>query len=197
VEAEQSVQPTGTNRSKPRDPSTASGPVPGAPITARVQRQAPDGRAGPGLAQDTFPHTNGAFTNSPRSRDRRSELGDQRSRRAGEPLASGAAEQARLSLSDLRHPTCGGGCDSLVATARGQTPDPIPNSAVKTLSADGTASQDAEEQVAARLSQPPPFPRPSRATRAASGGVRLMPRGWRARPAGSDPRINPGDWVPG
>ena len=33
----------------------------------------------------------------------------------------------------------------LVAIARGQTPDPIPNSAVKTLSADGTASQDAEE----------------------------------------------------
>ena len=28
----------------------------------------------------------------------------------------------------------------LVAMARGQTPDPIPNSAVKTLSADGTAS---------------------------------------------------------
>src|SRR5262249_43552486 len=30
--------------------------------------------------------------------------------------------------------------DGLVAIARGQTPDPIPNSAVKTLSADGTAS---------------------------------------------------------
>jgi hypothetical protein len=41
-----------------------------------------------------------------------------------------------------------------VVTARGQTPDPIPNSAVKTLSADGTASQGAEEQVAARLSRP-------------------------------------------
>ena len=35
--------------------------------------------------------------------------------------------------------------DDLVAMARGQTPDPIPNSAVKTLSADGTASQDAGE----------------------------------------------------
>jgi len=33
----------------------------------------------------------------------------------------------------------------LVATARGNTPDPIPNSAVKTLSANGTASQDAGE----------------------------------------------------
>jgi len=32
-----------------------------------------------------------------------------------------------------------------VVMARGKTPDPIPNSAVKTLSADGTASQDAEE----------------------------------------------------
>ena len=28
----------------------------------------------------------------------------------------------------------------LVVMARGETPDPIPNSAVKTLSADGTAS---------------------------------------------------------
>ena len=35
--------------------------------------------------------------------------------------------------------------DDLVVIARGQTPDPIPNSAVKTLSADGTASQDAGE----------------------------------------------------
>ena len=30
--------------------------------------------------------------------------------------------------------------DDLVVMARGKTPDPIPNSAVKTLSADGTAS---------------------------------------------------------
>ena len=30
--------------------------------------------------------------------------------------------------------------DDLVAIARGNTPDPIPNSAVKTLSANGTAS---------------------------------------------------------
>ena len=30
--------------------------------------------------------------------------------------------------------------DDLVVMARGPTPDPIPNSAVKTLSADGTAS---------------------------------------------------------
>ena len=30
--------------------------------------------------------------------------------------------------------------DGLVVMARGKTPDPIPNSAVKTLSADGTAS---------------------------------------------------------
>ena len=32
-----------------------------------------------------------------------------------------------------------GSLAGLVAIARGQTPDPIPNSAVKTLSADGTA----------------------------------------------------------
>ena len=30
--------------------------------------------------------------------------------------------------------------DDLVVIARGNTPDPIPNSAVKTLSADGTPS---------------------------------------------------------
>src|SRR5207248_726073 len=35
--------------------------------------------------------------------------------------------------------------ESLVAIARGPTPDPIPNSAVKTLRADGTAAQAAEE----------------------------------------------------
>jgi hypothetical protein len=38
-----------------------------------------------------------------------------------------------------------GGFDGLVAMARGKTPDPIPNSAVKTLSADGTASQGVGE----------------------------------------------------
>ena len=46
------------------------------------------------------------------------------------------------------------GLDDLVAMARGQTPDPIPNSAVKTLSANGTASQDVGESVAARSSKP-------------------------------------------
>jgi len=35
--------------------------------------------------------------------------------------------------------------DDLVVMARGQTPDPIPNSAVKTLSADGTVSQGTGE----------------------------------------------------
>ena len=42
----------------------------------------------------------------------------------------------------------------LVAIARGQTPDPIPNSAVKTLCAHGTAAQAAEESVAARPKYP-------------------------------------------
>ena len=39
----------------------------------------------------------------------------------------------------------GPGIAGLVAMARGQTPDPIPNSAVKTLCAHGTAAQAAEE----------------------------------------------------
>src|SRR5215831_3926115 len=47
-----------------------------------------------------------------------------------------------------------GGLPGLVAIARGQTPDPIPNSAVKTLSAHGTAAQAAEESVAARPDKP-------------------------------------------
>ena len=42
----------------------------------------------------------------------------------------------------------------LVAIARGQAPDPIPNSAVKTLRAHGTAAQAAEESVAARPNHP-------------------------------------------
>src|SRR6266478_4710977 len=42
------------------------------------------------------------------------------------------------------HASQGQGFAGLVAMARGQTPDPIPNSAVKTLSADGTAAQAAE-----------------------------------------------------
>ena len=37
------------------------------------------------------------------------------------------------------------GLAGLVAIARGQTPDPIPNSAVKTLCAHGTAAQAVEE----------------------------------------------------
>src|ERR1700742_3762574 len=43
------------------------------------------------------------------------------------------------------------------------TPDPIPNSAVKPLSANGTSSQDAGESVAARSSKhmdPKAFPKP-------------------------------------
>ena len=48
----------------------------------------------------------------------------------------------------------------LVAIARGQTPDPIPNSAVKTLSAHGTAAPAAEESVAARPAPAIPGRRP-------------------------------------
>ena len=51
----------------------------------------------------------------------------------------GRASHARFS--PRRGPkTKRGGLAGLVAIARGKTPDPIPNSAVKTLSADGTAS---------------------------------------------------------
>ena len=48
--------------------------------------------------------------------------------------------RTRASNSARQHPHIPGSCLGLVATARGKTPDPIPNSAVKTLRADGTAS---------------------------------------------------------
>ncbi len=59
--------------------------------------------------------------------------------RRGRALVSRlSAELAfRLSPTVLLRNT-GGGLAGLVAIARGKTPDPIPNSAVKTLSADGT-----------------------------------------------------------
>ena len=41
-----------------------------------------------------------------------------------------------ISISDQKNPRF----DDLVAMARAPTPDPIPNSAVKSLSANGTAS---------------------------------------------------------
>jgi hypothetical protein len=82
VEAEQSAQLTGTNRS--------------IGLSVRIQRQ-------------------------------ESQLGEgSNPRRRHTQLAS-----------DLQQ---GEGLHGLVAIARGKTPDPIPNSAVKTLSADGTAS---------------------------------------------------------
>ena len=49
----------------------------------------------------------------------------------------------RVAQKGGQHPPVG--LADLVALARGPTPDPIPNSAVKTLSADGTASQGVGE----------------------------------------------------
>ena len=50
-----------------------------------------------------------------------------------------------LLFSDLCPPSSAFRSDDLVVMARGHTPDPIPNSAVKLLSADGTMSQDLGE----------------------------------------------------
>ena len=139
---------TGTNRSNPLEPQTkikawpenrrraAASAKPRRQtrgITPRATSQRCRRRARP---QDTSPVT---FANSP-----------------GAPIPRRANPRGRQSPGA----PIPGGRDSLVVTARGQTPDPIPNSAVKTLSADGTASKDAEEQVAARLSQPPTAPIP-------------------------------------
>ena len=61
--------------------------------------------------------------------------------RDGAP-ATPAATRPFVTHTKPRHPAGQhpGFLDDLVVMARGQTPDPIPNSAVKTLSADGTAS---------------------------------------------------------
>ena len=55
-------------------------------------------------------------------------------------LISVAGKTAQQSLITTQYQTRAPVFDDLVAMARGNTPDPIPNSAVKTLSADGTAS---------------------------------------------------------
>ena len=63
-----------------------------------------------------------------------------------QPIQGAANPPSRDDTHTTRfHSTRSGGIAGLVAIARGKTPDPIPNSAVKTLSADGTASQGAEE----------------------------------------------------
>ena len=48
--------------------------------------------------------------------------------------------QGQIKQSKTKTNNSGFPLGDLVAMARGNTPDPIPNSAVKTLSADGTAS---------------------------------------------------------
>ena len=133
VEGEQSLQLTGTNRSiglsvriqrqaSPRGSAYAvRGQPNGAPdLTRGPQRGGrPFSRGGtsvpPGHAHNSLP--------SRKQSDRRSRRG---SRNA-------------LLKSDLWSLSYKEGLHGLVAIARGQTPDPIPNSAVKTLSADGTA----------------------------------------------------------
>ena len=67
--------------------------------------------------------------------------------RSGNPEpGTGSRHLQSISISQisqlLTSGSSAGACrsDDLVVMARGQTPDPIPNSAVKTLSADGTAS---------------------------------------------------------
>ena len=57
----------------------------------------------------------------------------------------GHARGSRSPNGSLRSPGLPAVLAGLVAIARGKTPDPIPNSAVKTLCADGTAAQAAEE----------------------------------------------------
>ena len=169
VEAEQSAQPTGTNRSNPPDPNAVPGISRGQPENRRraaasahqapIKAGIPD-RGSPAAARQTLPPSPSQFPPGRQSTDDR--------RQSTENhlgiLSSGDAAFCGFDLLQIVSSvhrllsSAQGGLASLVATARGQTPDPIPNSAVKTLSADGTAAQAAEEQVAARLAKPPNTP---------------------------------------
>ena len=100
VEAEQSVELTGTNRSIDA-------------LERRIQRQGSDKDAALRISV-----CNRAADNSRED--------------------TSLTRTTRSSSFPARTPA--GGLAGLVAIARGKTPDPIPNSAVKTLSADGTAS---------------------------------------------------------
>ena len=212
---------TGTNRSNPLDPNAV--PRAGkARTTVRVQRQAPT-HPTRRSQQDTSPRAfaNPAFRTprnppvfqegpwAPGSTHRSSRWAEGPrglpSTKSGAPKAHrglrevcGPPDQVRGAPFDQDRrakgaPGSQGGLASLVATARGKTPDPIPNSAVKTLSADGTAAQAAEEQVAARLAKPPQphtlpkpgvpgqtAPRPPDPVRERSGGPHAKPTtaGW-------------------
>ncbi len=138
VEAEQSAQLTGTNRSIELDPKSRNP----RPNPVRVQRQNPlsphSGARGPGEGRGPerphtktlpFPHTRSHYKPPEQPPAELAPCSSQ-----GQALAGTAGG-----------PSGGQGLAGLVAMARGQTPDPIPNSAVKTLSADGTAAQAAEE----------------------------------------------------
>jgi hypothetical protein len=117
VEAGQPAQLTGTNRSNALD-----APHPAARIIIRMTASGDSvGR------RQTFSRGGTAFR-----RDTHTTRFDQRPGIRRSPIL--------IPVPGLLIPEPG-----LVAIARGKTPDPIPNSAVKTLSADGTASQGAEE----------------------------------------------------
>ena len=149
VEAGQPAQPTGTNRS--------------IGFERRIQRQ------GSYPAEPSVPPRRQAqrqLRPEPENSDQKSDIrsgGTDRFRRGDRRCASNAESQGGkplqktphttrfvrhrdrkthrgLPISDLRClPSGREGLHGLVAIARGKTPDPIPNSAVKTLSADGTA----------------------------------------------------------
>ena len=151
VEAGQPAQLTGTNRSIGFPRPTPSGkPSPAEPLFRRGDRRsaaspkardparpasrwsndAPDKGPGP-IKEGGKPSLQKDTRNSLRPAGRRTGPRVKPGAALDQPLAKLARSRAAL--------------DGLVAIARGITPDPIPNSAVKTLCADGTAPQGAEE----------------------------------------------------
>ena len=125
VEAGQPAQLTGTNRS--------------IGLSVRIQRQESsrdrrseirDQTRAAALLHNKTHHTT-RFAGPPlKGVTRRREVPGSRCARPGTPFG--------LRRAPLAEPH--GGLAGLVAIARGKTPDPIPNSAVKSSSADGTAS---------------------------------------------------------
>ena len=79
-------------------------------------------------------------SNDNRRPGRRVRLLGERAPASEPPPAAARCRVARLDLSWPGAVRPAMFFDDLVVMARGETPDPIPNSAVKTLSADGTAS---------------------------------------------------------
>ena len=139
VEAGQPAQLTGTNRSiglSVRTQRQKSSRDQRSEIRSAIRPGRQPSSGGTPFRQEDTPHNSLPAPGA--------QLGETR---AAVPLPEVPGSSPGTPFGQPRAPHAGplGGLAGLVAIARGKTPDPIPNSAVKTLSADGTAPQGVEE----------------------------------------------------